>query len=96
MAGLPHDELIAGLIEDVALLKSELVSERWNKVSLNFDQAQNNFAVMNERLSRLEAVVYDLRRHYDGAGGLRPADAELAQPADGGTSPRTRNKRTPK
>jgi len=47
-------EVVAQLVDDVAFLKQELLSQRWAKVAENFQQAADNFASLHERVKVLE------------------------------------------
>ena len=42
------------LTEDLAILKQEILSQRWQQVSNNFDQLNANILQLHKRLERLE------------------------------------------
>lgn len=50
-------EVVAQLVEDMAVLKQELQNERWKKVFENFSAIQGNFENVHARLRALELRV---------------------------------------
>lgn len=46
---------VSELSEQVAVLKAQLIDERWDNVAKSLEVVNQNFAVVNDRIARLEA-----------------------------------------
>ena len=47
-------EVVAGLVEDMAIVKREFYDLRWQQVFDNFSQMNENIKLLHERLSAVE------------------------------------------
>ena len=47
-------EVVAGLVEDMAVLKQSLMDERWEAVGKNFAQINENLLALHERVASIE------------------------------------------
>ena len=60
-------EVIAGLVEDMAVLKQSIMDERWQAVAANFAQINDNLIGLHKRIEQLERLAHE-RDRGNGSG----------------------------
>ena len=57
------NQVIANLVDDMAIIKREFADQRWQKVGENFTQVSNNFLELEKRIvaieKKLENVIHE-------------------------------------